>query len=118
MGKVCKIDKMTITSARTPVSTLPPDLALLERSRSHLHTKHPPHLFNSGPGQRFCEDVCWHAFGWDVMHINQTCLDNIPEPVVAQIQVFHAPMMLRIPTDCKSRLVVQVQRRRALDFEA
>ena len=70
-----------LASARTLVSTLPPDLALLERSRSHHNSQHPPHLLHSRLRERFGQDISRHAFGGNVLHVNNTCLDHIPEAV-------------------------------------
>ena len=88
--------------ATAPTSTLSPD-------RSSPQSKHLHHLKHFGLGQRLGEDVSWHVRSAQMHNLNPSLGYFVPEPVEAQIEVLHAPMVLGIFRNRESREVVDVE---------
>ena len=73
-----------------------------------------PTLLHLWTHQWLGQNVCWHLSCWNKQWINSPSINNIPQPIPAQVQVLHSPMMFRILCNTDSRLVVHAQNRRSM----
>ena len=86
-----KRDERNMRSGRLPIFNTPPESSTSLRS---LKTHHFPEQLNLGRCKCLGEQVSRVLCSGNVLHSNRAALNFITKPVVAKVQVLHAPMML------------------------
>jgi hypothetical protein len=93
---------------QAPTLTLSPDLGS-GMSLGHCQTQLRQGSRNFDASERLGEQICGHARGGDVAHGDDARVHHVAQPEEAQVQVLHAPMVLRVARNLDHQLVFHEQ---------